>query len=64
MEHAGANDVAKGGLGALDKGLADVGDAEGSFVGGNDVVVDDGGEMEGDVVFGHADLFWDLWGED
>ena len=50
LEHAGADDVAEGGLRALDEGLADVGDAEGGFVGGGDVVVDDGGELEVDVV--------------
>lgn len=45
LEDAGADDVAEGGLGAFDEGLADVGDAEGGFVGGRDVVVDDGGEV-------------------
>ena len=43
LEDAGADDVAEGGLGTFDEGLADVGDAEGGFVGGGDVVVDDGG---------------------
>jgi len=42
--------VAEGGLRALDEGLADVGDAEGGFVGRGDVVVDDGCELEVDVV--------------
>jgi hypothetical protein len=51
LEHAGADDVAEGGLRALDEGLADVGDAKGGFVGGGDVVVDDGGELEVDVVW-------------
>ncbi len=60
MEDAGADDVAEGGLGAFDEGLADVADAEGGFVGGGDVVVDYGGELEVDVVFGHADLSGDL----
>lgn len=50
LQHAGADDVAESGLRALDEGLADVGDAEGGFVGGSDVVVDDGGEGEVDVV--------------
>jgi hypothetical protein len=62
LEHTGADHVAEGGLGALDQGLADVGDAEGGFVGGGDVVVDDGGELQVDVVFGHADLLGDLCG--
>ena len=60
LEDAGADDVAEGRLGAFDEGLADVGDAEGGFVGGGDVVVDYGGELEVHVVFGHADLFGDL----
>ena len=51
LEHARADDVAEGGLRALDEGLADVGDAEGGFVGGGDVVVDDGCELEVDVVW-------------
>lgn len=62
LEDAGADDVAEGGLGAFDQRLADVGDAEGRFVGGGDVVVDYGGEVEGYVVFGHADLLGDLCG--
>lgn len=60
MEDAGADDVAQGGLGALDEGLADVGDAEGSLVGRDDVVVDDAGKVEVDVVLGHANLLGDL----
>lgn len=61
LEDARADDVSEGGLCAFDEGLPDVGDAEGGFVGGGDVVVDYGGEVEGYVVFGHADLFGDLW---
>ena len=60
LENASSDDVAEGGLRAFDEGLADVGDAESGFVGGGDVVVDDGGEVEGDVVFGHTDLFGNL----
>ena len=60
LEDASADDVAESGLRTLDKGLADVADTEGGFVGGGDVVVDDGGEVQGDVVFSHADLFGDL----
>lgn len=60
LEDAGADDVPEGGLRALDEGLADVGDAERGLVRGGDVVVDYGGELEVDVVFGHADLFGDL----
>lgn len=52
--------MAEGSLGALDEGLADVGNAEGGLVGTDDVVVDDRGEVEGDVVLGHADLLGDL----
>lgn len=63
LEDAGADDVAEGGLRAFDEGLADVGDAEGGFVGGGDVVVDYGGEVQSYVVFGHADLFGDLCGK-
>ncbi len=62
LEDAGADDVAEGRLGAFDEGLADVADAEGGFVRGGDVVVDYRGELEVDVVFGHADLLWYLCG--
>ena len=61
LENAGADDVPEGGLGTLNQGLTDVGDAEGGFVGGGDVVVDDGGYLEGDVVLGDTDLFGDLY---
>lgn len=54
LESAGADDVAQGGLGALDEGLADVGDAEGGLVGRGDVVVDDRGEAEVDIVLKHG----------
>jgi len=60
LEDARANDVPKSGLCAFDEGLADVGDAKGGFVRGCDVVVDYGGEVQGYIVFGHADLLWDL----
>lgn len=60
LQHAGADDVAQGGLGALDEGLAQVGDAEGGLVRAGDVVVDDGGEGQVDVVLGHADLLGHL----
>jgi len=60
LENARADDVAEGGLGTLDEGLADIGDTEGSFVRGGDVVVDDGSEVKGDIVFCHADLFGNL----
>ena len=48
--------MTEGGLCALHEGLADIGDSKGGFVGGGDVVVDHGGEIQGNVVFCHADL--------
>jgi hypothetical protein len=60
LEDAGADYVAEGGLRALNEGLADVGDAESGFVGGGDAIVDDGGELERDIVLGHTDLLGDL----
>lgn len=45
LEDAGADDMAEGCLRALDKRLADVGDAEGGFVRRGDAVVDDGCEL-------------------
>ena len=60
LKNSGANDVAESCLSTFDQGLADVGDAKGSLVGGDDVVVDDRGESEGDIVLGHAGLLGDL----
>ncbi len=39
LENAGADDVPQRGLSAFDEGLADVGDAEGGFVGRGDVIL-------------------------
>lgn len=50
LQHTRADDVAESGLRALDQGLADVGNAEGGLVRGGDVVVDDGCELEVDIV--------------
>lgn len=40
----------------FDERLSDVGDTESGLVGRNDVIIDDGGQVEGDVILGHADL--------
>lgn len=56
LQHACTNHMAQGCLGALDEGLFDVGDAKGGLVGRGDLVVDDGGQSERNVVLGHADL--------
>ena len=60
LQHPGADDVSQRRLGPLDERLADVGDAEGGLVRAGDVVVDDAGEVQGDVVLGHADLLGHL----
>lgn len=60
LQDAGTDDVAQGGLGALDESLLHVGDAKGGDVWGGDLVVDDGGQIEGDVILGHADLAGDF----
>lgn len=51
LKHAGTDDVAEGGLGALDESLADVGNAEGGLVWGGDVVVNDRCELQVDIVY-------------
>lgn len=48
--------MSQSGLGALHECLSDVGDAERGLVWRGDLVVDDGGEIEGDIVLGHANL--------
>lgn len=50
--------MSESGLSTLNQGLADVGDAKSSLVRGGDVIVDDGGEVESDIVFSHANLLW------
>lgn len=55
--------MTQSGLSALHESLSDVGDAEGGLVWSGDLVVDDGGQVEGDIVLGHAHLarhFYDL----
>jgi hypothetical protein len=56
LEDASTDNVTKSGLCTLNKGLTDVGDTESSLVWRCDVVVDNGGQVEGDVVLGHANL--------
>ena len=40
--------------------LTDIGDTESSLVRRGDVVVDDRGEVDRNIVLGHADLLWNL----
>lgn len=60
LEDARAHDVAQCSLRPLNQGLADVGDSKGGLVGADNMVVDDGRQVERDVVLGHADLLGDL----
>lgn len=60
LQHARADHVAERRLRALHKRLPHVGDAKGRLVRRGDVVVDDGGQVEGDIVLGHADLARDF----
>jgi hypothetical protein len=53
-------DVAERGLSPLHQGGTDAADAKGCFVGVDDVVVDDRGDVHVDIVFGHADLGGDF----
>ena len=60
LEDAGTDDVAESGLGTLNQCLTNIADPEGGLVWAGDVVVDNGRELKGDIVLGHADLLWDL----
>lgn len=60
LQNASAHYLAKRGLSALDKRLSDIGDTKRSLVRGDDVVVDYGGQVQSDIVLGHADLAGDL----
>lgn len=52
--------MAEGGLGTLNKSLANIGNSESGLVWAGDVVVDHRGELKSDIVLGHADLLWHL----
>lgn len=52
--------MAQSGLGSFNQSLANVGDTKGGLVRADDVVVDDRGEVECDIVLGHADLLRNL----
>lgn len=52
--------MAQGSLGTLDKRLTNVTDTESGLVRRSDAVVDDGSQVERDVVLGHADLLGNL----
>lgn len=56
LEDAGSDYVSECGLGTLNECLADVANTKGSLVWAGNVVVDNTGELESDVVLGHADL--------
>lgn len=60
LQDTGTNDVAEGGLSALNEGLANVGNAKSGLVWADNVVVDDRGQVEIDIVLGHADLLRDF----
>lgn len=60
LQNTGTDDVSQSGLSALDEGLTHVSDAEGCLVRADDMVVNDGGQMQGNVVLGHADLLGDF----
>ena len=55
-----ADNMAQGGLRALDQRLADVGDAKGGLVRRGDAVVDDRRQLQAHVVARHADLLGHL----
>jgi hypothetical protein len=56
LEDTGTDHVTKCCLCTLDESLADVGNAESGPVRGGDAVVDDRGELQRNVILGHADL--------
>jgi hypothetical protein len=56
LQNTGTDDVTQRCLRALDERLLDVADAEGGLVRRRDAIVNDRGELQRDVVLGHADL--------
>jgi hypothetical protein len=56
LKNTGTDNVTKCCLCTLDESLADIGNAEGGLVRRGDAVVNDRGELQRDVIFGHADL--------
>ena len=47
-------------LGTLDESLLDIGNTEGSLVGRSNLVVNDRGKVQSNVVLGHANLAWNF----
>ncbi len=56
LQYAGTNNMAECGLCALDEGLTNIGDPEGGLVRRRDVIIDNGGKVDADVVLGHTNL--------
>lgn len=56
LQDARTNDMAQGRLGTLDQRLAHIADAECRLVRARNVVVDDAGQVQRDIVLGHTDL--------
>ena len=56
LENTCTEDVTECGLGTLHQGGTDAADTEGGLVGIDDVVVDDGCDVNVDIVFGHTYL--------
>lgn len=60
LKDTGTNNVTKGGLGTFNKSLADVGDTKSGLMGRHNVIVDDGGQAQSNIVLGHANLLGHL----
>lgn len=60
LQHSCANNVSERRLRSFHKRCSQVGDSEGGFVWGGDVVVNNRGKMQVDVVLGHTDLTRDF----
>lgn len=60
LQNTSTDNVTQSGLGALNQSLADIGDAESGLMGADNMVVDDRGQVDGNIVLGHADLLGDL----
>lgn len=60
LEDSGSYNMAECRLSTLNKRLSDVRDAKSCLMWRGNVVIDNGSELERNVVLGHADLLWDF----
>jgi hypothetical protein len=60
LQDACTKDMSKRGLSTLHKGSADISDSKSCLIRIDNVEVDDGGNVDVDIIFGHTHLRWNF----